>query len=99
MDWNPGGSMTMLGVVQNLSVTSGPDTVTVAQLQFPPAQPFNVAEAFTGSKGKYVKLAETVRSFKEVIDGKHDDLPEQAFYMVGGIEEVLEKAERLKSGK
>src|SRR5881398_3492930 len=63
------------------------------------SQPFNVAEAFTGSKGKYVKLAETVRSFKEVIDGKHDDLPEQALYMVGGIEEVLEKAERLKSGK
>jgi F-type H+-transporting ATPase subunit beta len=60
------------------------------------SQPFNVAEAFTGAKGKYVKLAETVRSFKEVIEGKHDELPEQAFYMVGGIEEVLEKAERLK---
>ena len=60
------------------------------------SQPFNVAEAFTGTKGKYVKLAETVRSFKEVIDGKHDELPEQAFYMVGGIDEVLEKAERLK---
>ena len=60
------------------------------------SQPFNVAEAFTGAKGKYVKLADTVRSFKEVIDGKHDELPEQAFYMVGGIEEVLEKAERLK---
>jgi F-type H+-transporting ATPase subunit beta len=62
------------------------------------SQPFNVAEAFTGAKGKYVKLAETVRSFKEVIEGKHDELPEQAFYMVGGIEEVLEKAERLKKG-
>jgi len=62
------------------------------------SQPFNVAEAFTGAKGKYVKLAETVRSFKEVIDGKHDELPEQAFYMVGGIEDVLEKAERLKKG-
>ena len=62
------------------------------------SQPFNVAEAFTGAKGKYVKLADTVRSFKEVIEGKHDDLPEQAFYMVGGIEEVLEKAERLKKG-
>jgi F-type H+-transporting ATPase subunit beta len=60
------------------------------------SQPFNVAEAFTGTKGKYVKLAETVRSFKEVIEGKHDDLPEQAFYMVGGIDEVIEKAERLK---
>jgi F-type H+-transporting ATPase subunit beta len=63
------------------------------------SQPFNVAEAFTGTKGKYVKLSDTVRSFKEVIDGKHDELPEQAFYMVGGIDEVLEKAERLKSGK
>ena len=62
------------------------------------SQPFNVAEAFTGAKGKYVKLADTVRSFKEVIDGKHDELPEQAFYMVGGIEEVIEKAERLKKG-
>jgi len=62
------------------------------------SQPFNVAEAFTGTKGKYVKLADTVRSFKEVIEGKHDDLPEQAFYMIGGIEEVLEKAERLKKG-
>src|SRR5438552_5333090 len=62
------------------------------------SQPFNVAEAFTGTKGKYIKLGDTVRSFKEVIDGKHDDLPEQAFYMVGGIEEVLEKAERLKKG-
>jgi len=62
------------------------------------SQPFNVAEAFTGTKGKYVKLADSVRSFKEVIEGKHDELPEQAFYMLGGIEEVLEKAERLKKG-
>lgn len=60
------------------------------------SQPFNVAEAFTGAKGKYVKLADTVRSFKEVIEGKHDEVPEQAFYMVGGIEDVLEKAARLK---
>jgi F-type H+-transporting ATPase subunit beta len=63
------------------------------------SQPFNVAEAFTGTKGKYIKLSDTVRSFKEVIDGKHDELPEQAFYMVGGIDEVLEKAERLKTAK
>src|SRR5881296_1955900 len=62
------------------------------------SQPFHVAEVFTGIPGKYVKLADTVRSFKEVIEGKYDDLPEQAFYMVGGIEEVLEKAERLKKG-
>src|SRR6266852_1124898 len=77
------------------------DKLTVARarkIQKFLSQPFNVAEACTGTKGKYVKLADTVRSFKEVIEGKHDDLPEQAFYMVGGIEEVLEKAERLKKG-
>ena len=59
------------------------------------SQPFHVAEAFTGTPGKYVKLSDTVRSFKEIVEGKHDDLPEQAFYMVGAIEEVIEKAERL----
>ncbi|MFI3158143.1 MAG: F0F1 ATP synthase subunit beta [Methylococcaceae bacterium] len=52
------------------------------------SQPFNVAEQFTGSKGKYVTLAETVRGFKEILEGKHDDKPEQAFYMKGGIDEV-----------
>ena len=60
------------------------------------SQPFHVAEAFTGTPGKYVKLKDTVRSFKEIVDGKHDDLPEQAFYMVGAIEEAIEKAEKLK---
>ena len=60
------------------------------------SQPFHVAEAFTGSPGKYVKLKDTVRSFKEIVEGKHDDLPEQAFYMVGAIEEAIEKAEKLK---
>jgi F-type H+-transporting ATPase subunit beta len=77
------------------------DKLTVARarkIQKFLSQPFSVAEAFTGTKGKYVKQADTVRSFKEVIEGKHDDLPEQAFYMVGGIEEVLEKADRLKKG-
>jgi len=59
------------------------------------SQPFHVAEAFTGSPGKYVKLKDTVRSFKEIIEGKYDDLPEQAFYMVGPIEEVIAKAEKL----
>ena len=58
------------------------------------SQPFHVAEAFTGSPGKYVKLKDTVRSFKEIVEGKHDDLPEQAFYMVGSIEEALEKAKK-----
>jgi F-type H+-transporting ATPase subunit beta len=59
------------------------------------SQPFHVAEAFTGTPGKYVKLKDTVRGFKEVVEGKHDDLPEQAFYMVGTIEEVIAKAEKL----
>jgi F-type H+-transporting ATPase subunit beta len=59
------------------------------------SQPFHVAEAFTGTPGKYVKLQDTVRSFKEIVEGKYDDLPEQAFYMTGPIEEVLEKAEKL----
>jgi F-type H+-transporting ATPase subunit beta len=54
-----------------------------------------VAETFTGEKGRYVTVEETVKGFREIIDGKHDDLPEAAFYMVGGIEEVQEKAERL----
>jgi len=56
------------------------------------SQPFFVAEVFTGRPGKYVKVQETVRGFKEIIDGKHDDVPEQAFYMVGTIEEALEQA-------
>ena len=60
------------------------------------SQPFNVAEQFTGRAGKYVKLEDTVRSFKEIVDGKHDALPEQAFYMQGTIEDVLEAAQKLK---
>ncbi len=60
-------------------------------------QPMFVAEQFTGTPGKYVKIEDTVRGVREVLDGKHDDLPEAAFYMVGGIEEVIEKAERLRS--
>ncbi|HZQ51602.1 MAG TPA: F0F1 ATP synthase subunit beta [Bryobacteraceae bacterium] len=61
------------------------------------SQPFHVAEQFTGRPGKYVKLEDTIRSFKEVVDGKHDNLPEQAFYMQGSIEDVLEAAEKMKS--
>jgi F-type H+-transporting ATPase subunit beta len=60
------------------------------------SQPFSVAEVFTGMAGKYVKVADTVRSFKEILDGKHDDLPETAFYMVGSIEEAVEKAKKEK---
>jgi F-type H+-transporting ATPase subunit beta len=59
------------------------------------SQPFFVAEQFTGNPGKYVSIADTVRSFKEIVEGKHDDLPEQAFYMVGTIEDAIEKAQRL----
>jgi F-type H+-transporting ATPase subunit beta len=61
------------------------------------SQPFHVAEQFTGIPGAYVKIADTVRSFKEIIEGKYDDIPEQAFYMKGAIEEVLETAEKLKA--
>jgi len=60
------------------------------------SQPFFVAEQFTGNSGKYVEVKDTVRGFKEILDGKHDDLPEQAFYMVGTIEEAVEKAAKLK---
>ena len=60
------------------------------------SQPFFVAEQFSGIPGKYVKLEDTIRGFKEIIEGKHDDLPEQAFYMVGTIEEAVEKAKTLQ---
>jgi F-type H+-transporting ATPase subunit beta len=59
------------------------------------SQPFHVAEVFTGSPGKYVKLKDTVRSFRDLLDGKYDHLPEQAFYMVGPIEDVIAKAEKM----
>ena len=60
-------------------------------------QPMFVAEVFTGQEGRYVTVADTVRGFKEILDGKHDDLPEQAFYMVGNIEEAVEKAESMQA--
>jgi F-type H+-transporting ATPase subunit beta len=60
------------------------------------SQPFFVAEQFTGKPGKYVKVADTIKGFKEIVDGKHDDVPEQAFYMVGTIDEVLQQAEKMK---
>jgi len=59
------------------------------------AQPFHVAEQFTGMPGKYVRLEDNIRSFKEILSGKYDHLPEQAFYMVGTIEEVIEKAKAM----
>jgi F-type H+-transporting ATPase subunit beta len=76
------------------------DKLTVARarkLQRFLSQPFFVAEQFTGLAGKYVPVAETIRGFKEIVDGKHDHLPEQAFYMVGTIEEATEKAEKMKA--
>ncbi len=60
------------------------------------SQPFFVAEQFTGSPGRYVKVADTVKSFKEIVEGKHDELPEQAFYMVGDIGEAIDKAKKLR---
>jgi F-type H+/Na+-transporting ATPase subunit beta len=74
------------------------DRLTVARarkIQRFLSQPFFVAEVFTGSPGKLVAIEDTVRGFKEIVEGKHDDLPEQAFYMVGAIEEAIEKAQRL----
>jgi F-type H+-transporting ATPase subunit beta len=77
---------------------SDEDKMTVARarrIQRFLSQPFHVAETFTGFKGSYVPVADTIRGFKEIIDGKHDDLPESAFWMVGGIEEARQKAERM----
>ena len=76
------------------------DKLTVARarkMQRFLTQPFFVAEVFTGSPGRYVKIEDTVRGFKEILDGKHDDLPEAAFYMVGSIEEAVEKAARMRA--
>ena len=77
---------------------SDEDKMTVARarrIQRFLSQPFHVAETFTGTPGAYVPVAETVKGFKEIIEGKHDDLPEAAFYMVGGIEQAQEKAEKI----
>ncbi|QUV77662.1 F0F1 ATP synthase subunit beta [Chloracidobacterium thermophilum] len=74
------------------------DKLTVARarkIQKFLSQPFHVAEQFTGRKGKYVKVADTIRSFKAILEGKHDDLPEQAFYMCGAIEDAIENAKKM----
>jgi F-type H+-transporting ATPase subunit beta len=79
---------------------SDDDKLTVARarkLQRFLSQPFHVAEQFTGLAGKYVKLEDTIRGFKEIVEGKHDDLPEQAFLMQGTIEDVKERAEQFKA--
>jgi F-type H+-transporting ATPase subunit beta len=75
------------------------DKLTVARarkLQRFLSQPFFVAAQFTGFEGKYVPIAETIKGFKEIVEGKHDELPEQAFYMVGTIEEAMQKAQKMK---
>ncbi|MDH5567861.1 MAG: F0F1 ATP synthase subunit beta, partial [Myxococcales bacterium] len=77
---------------------SDEDKLTVARarkLQRFLSQPFHVAEQFTGTPGVYVRLGDTIRGFKEILEGKHDALPEQAFYMVGTIEEAMAKAKKL----
>jgi F-type H+-transporting ATPase subunit beta len=79
---------------------SDEDRVVVARarrIQFFLTQPFTVGEVFTGIPGEYVKIEDTVRSFKELVEGKHDDLPEQAFYMVGTIEQAVEKAQKMNA--
>jgi F-type H+-transporting ATPase subunit beta len=86
--------------ILGLDELSEEDRLTVARarkLQRFLSQPFHVAEQFTGFPGKYVPIAETIQGFKSIVDGEHDDVPEQAFYMVGNIDEALEKARSLKS--
>ena len=78
---------------------SDEDRLTVARarkIQRFLSQPFHVAEVFTGTPGAFVQLEDTIKGFKEILEGKHDDVPEQAFFMVGTIEQVLEKAAKMK---
>jgi F-type H+-transporting ATPase subunit beta len=78
---------------------SDDDKITVARarkIQRFLSQPFFVAEQFTGAPGRYVKIADTVKSFKEIVEGKHDELPEQAFYLVGDVGEAIDKAKKLR---
>ncbi|MFW6131462.1 MAG: F0F1 ATP synthase subunit beta [Candidatus Aminicenantaceae bacterium] len=87
--------ITILGIEE----LSEEDKITVARarkIQRFLSQPFHVAEEFTGRAGKYVKIEDTIKGFREIVDGKHDDKPEQAFYMVGGIGDVVKRAEELK---
>jgi F-type H+-transporting ATPase subunit beta len=81
--------------IDELSDTDKLTVMRARKIQKFLSQPFFVAEQFTNIKGKYVSIADTVRSFKEILEGKHDDLPEQAFYLVGTIEDAIEKAKTL----
>ncbi|MBN7918577.1 F0F1 ATP synthase subunit beta [Stenotrophomonas maltophilia] len=94
-----------MGVLQERITSTKNGSITSIQAVYVPAdarkierffsQPFHVAEVFTGSPGKYVPLKDTIRGFKAIVDGEYDHLPEQAFYMVGGIEEAVEKAKKM----
>jgi len=87
-----------ISAILGMEELSDEDKVTVSRarkIQRFLSQPFHVAEAFTNKPGAYVKIEDTVRAFKEICEGKHDDLPEQAFYMRGGIEEVIEAAKQM----
>jgi F-type H+-transporting ATPase subunit beta len=88
--------ITILGIEE----LSDEDKLTVARarkIQRFLSQPFHVAEEFTGRPGKYVTIEETVKGFKEIVEGNHDDKPEQAFYMTGNIEEVIQRTKELES--
>src|SRR5260221_5326152 len=87
-----------INAILGIDDLSDEDKLTVARarkIQRFLSQPFHVAEQFTGFPGKYVKLADTIRGFKEIVEGKHDAVPEQAFYMQGTIEEAIEKGAAL----
>jgi F-type H+-transporting ATPase subunit beta len=83
--------------IEELSEEDKPTVARARKIQRFLSQPMAVAEAFTGRSGKYVPVKETVRGFKEILEGQHDDLPEQAFYMVGTIDEAVEKAKELEA--
>ena len=81
--------------IMGMDELSDEDKLTVRKIQRFLSQPFSVAEQFTGMKGKYVPIKETIRGFKEIIEGKHDDLPESAFLFVGTIDEAVEKGRQI----
>ena len=88
--------------IMGMDELSDEDKLTVSRarkIQRFLSQPFSVAEQFTGMQGKYVPIKETIRGFKEIIEGRHDDLPESAFLFVGTIDEAVEKANRTDNTK
>jgi F-type H+-transporting ATPase subunit beta len=83
--------------MEELSLSDQQTVIRARRLQRFLSQPFIVAEAFSGSPGAFVSIDETIRGFKEILEGKHDDLPEQAFYMTGTIDDVLAKARLMET--